>query len=230
MRIKRLNFIRGENFLERIVKRPLFWIIFTILGFSIPIVKTINRDLPRSLPYLYKISDYSLINSYGDSYGSKDLRGRVYVINFIFTSCGSICPNLMKKTQVVQKRLRGLGSRVAIITVTVDPENDTVGVLNKYSKKYRANPRVWKFLTGKKSKINNLILNELKLPVSEDTGSNDVMDIVHSERFVLVGQEGHVRGYYSIAKEDLNRMMIDIGLMVNRVNKDFVYNKKINSL
>ncbi len=173
-----------------------------------------NRVLPPDLPGLFKIPQFELTNEFDKPFGSKDLMGKVYLANFIFTSCPSSCPLTMKKTQIIQKRLRGLGTKVAIISLTVDPETDTPFVLNKFAREYKANPFVWTFLTGSKPKIKELLVNGFKVAVGEK--DSNMMDIAHSDKIILVDGLGMARGIYSTDKQSVDQMMIDVGILVNK--------------
>jgi protein SCO1 len=202
-----------RNFIQNLVLSKVFWSIFFILGFSIPILKSYFRPLPPDLPKYFQVPEFSLTNGFNENYGSENLKGRVYFANFMFTSCPATCPKLMKKVQLIQKRLRGLREQVGIISISVDPENDTPKKLLKYSMDMKANPEIWQFLTGKISEIENLLMKGFKVP---SVSSSSPMDIVHSEKMVLVDQEGMVRGYYSFSDHDINKLLIDIGLLVNK--------------
>jgi protein SCO1/2 len=173
-----------------------------------------KRVLPPDLPALYAIPNFELTNEFGKPFGSRDLSGRIYLANFIFSSCHSSCPVTMKKTQIIQKRLRGLGTKVAILSFSVDPERDTPQVLNKFARDYQANPFVWSFLTGPYDKIKDLLVNGFKVAVGEKDPS--MMDIAHSDKIILVDGTGMVRGLYSSDKQSVDQMMIDIGILINK--------------
>lgn len=225
MSSKSLSFKRDYVFIEKMVQMPIFWLLFVLLGFSYPIYRSLNRELPPELPVLFELPDYQLTNSFGEPFGSEDLKGRSYLANFIFTNCPTTCPAQMEKTQEIQKRIRGLGTKVGIVSFSVDPENDTPQVLHKYARSLSANPHVWTFLTAdKRSKIRDLLVDGFKVPMGDmeevdavvDREKITVWDIVHSERFALVDSQGRVRGYYSTTQTDIDKLMIDVGLLVNR--------------
>ncbi len=221
------GYVRKTTILEKLVSSKLFWALLVAFLFSYPIVKSINRTLPPPLPKLYKVPDYTLVNSFNKPFGSKDLKGKLYIAGFMFTSCPTTCPALMEKMDKVQKRVRGLGTKIALVTYSVDPEVDTPEVLFKYARKRKANPYVWSFLTGKKSEIKKVVIDGFKVPMGErepmtgNVGGEEVtlMDIAHSDKFVLVDWNGHVRSYYSTDKNGINQMMIDVGLLANSNEK-----------
>jgi protein SCO1/2 len=132
----------------------------------------------------------------------------------------------MEKMQEVQKRIRGVGDRMSLVTFTVDPETDTVEKLQKYSQELKASPQIWKFLTGDKNEIKKTLIDGFKVPMGDKApvtdlklGNSDLVlfDIVHTEKLVLVDEVGFVRGYYSTDKISIDQLMIDVGLMINRL-------------
>lgn len=211
-----VTYFRDKTFLEKLVLKKSFWALLVIFGFTFPLVKSIFRELPPELPILYKLNSYVLTDENGKEFGSNNLKGKVYIANFAFTSCPTICPDLMKKTQIIQKRIRGLGDRAAIVTFTVDPETDTPQTLFKYARELNANPYIWSFLTGPEEKLKDLINNGFKVPLGEKAQTENIYDITHSGKFVLVDGKNQIRGYYGDSKQDINKLMIDLGLLVNR--------------
>jgi protein SCO1/2 len=218
------GYIRESSFLEKLVRSKLFWIFFFILTFSYPIYRSMNRTLPPDLPKLFSVPKFTLTNEFGKPFGTEDLNGRFYVASFMFTSCPTTCPGLVERLKKVQKRVRGLGQKIAILSISVDPDWDTPEILYKYARKHKANPYIWSFLTGKRQQLKTLLIEGFKVPMGDkeavegSVGLEEVtlMDIVHTEKLVLVDDEGFARGYYSTDKHGMNKMMIDIGLLVNR--------------
>lgn len=211
-------FIRKSNFIEKLVSSKLFWALACSFLFAYPITKSINRMLPAELPVYSTVPDFRFTDENGNSYGTNELKGKVYIANFIFTSCQTACPLLLKKIQNVQHRIRGVIDRAAIVSFTVDPETDTSKVLFEKAREMKANPVVWRFLTASIADTKELLLNGFKVPVGDKVIANNVMDVAHSNKLVLVDQEGKIRGYYS-ADKDVNQLMIDLGLLINKKKK-----------
>ena len=217
-------FVRDESWLARLVRSPWVWFFFLSLLFTYPLVKSFLRELPPPKTAIGRIPSFSLINQFGKAFGSADLKGRAYLANFAFTACPTTCPALMQNLQKVQKRIRGLGQKVAIVTFSVDPVNDSPEVLFKHAQKYKANPHIWSFLTGEKKEIRELLLKGFKVPMGEreqfigkvDGEDLSLFDIAHTTKLVLVDGGGGIRGYYSTDKSGINNLMIDLGLLVNR--------------
>ena len=219
-----VGYIREETAVERLVRNKFVWIAFFLLTFSYPIYRSMNRVLPPELPRLGKVPEFQLTNGFGKPFGSKDLKGRIYMASFMFTTCPTTCPGLIERMKVAQKRLKGLGQKAALLSITVDPAYDKPEVLFKFARKNKANPYVWHFLTGSRQDLEALLIDGFKVPMGEKepvegvVGAEKVnlMDIAHTEKLVLVDTEGEIRGYYSTDKDGMNRLMIDVGLLVNR--------------
>lgn len=206
-----------QNFIKKIIVKKWFWIIFLSFSFSYPIVRSLNRELPPPPPVLYKLPDYQLINQFGKSFGSKDLKGRVYLANFIFTRCSASCKKITEAMFKIQKRMKGLGNHVAIVSFTVDPDFDTPNVLFKYSRENKANPFIWYYLTGAKNQVQNIVVDGFKLIMGDLTAKEapELVDIAHSEKIAFVDHLGQIRGFYAIDENSVNQLMIDLGVFIN---------------
>ena len=121
--------------------------------------------------------------------------------------------------QKIQKRVKGLGDRIALLSFSVDPENDTPKRLFKVARKWKANPYIWKFLTADLDHVKSVLVDGFKVPIGDKKYSKSIYDIAHSEKIVLVDQKGFIRGYYKMEKNDINRLMIDLGLLANNAFK-----------
>lgn len=213
--IKPVQPLRSSNIVEKIIRTKTFWVLFLLFGFSYPIYRSLNRTLPPELPIIAEVPEYELISENGQRFGSKELGGRVYLANFIFSRCPTICPKMLGDLQKVQKRIKGTGQKVAVVTFTVDPEHDNEKVLFDLARKYDANPFVWTFLTGTdKDALFKLYRDGFKVGVEQNP--QDLFDIAHSEKIVLVDQSNRVRGFYSFEENSINQLMIDVGLLINR--------------
>lgn len=207
--------LRSSNIVEKVIRTKTFWVLFLLFGFSYPIYRSLNRTLPPELPIIAEVPEFELISENGQRFGSKELDGRVYLANFIFSRCPSICPKMLGELQKVQKRIKGTGKKVAIVTFTVDPEHDNEKVLFDLARKYDANPFTWTFLTGTdKDALFKLYRDGFKVGVEQNP--QDLFDIAHSEKIVLVDQSNRVRGFYAFEENSINQLMIDVGLLINR--------------
>lgn len=210
---------RKNNVIEKLVSSKLFWFIAVSFLFAYPIAKSIKRQLPAELAIISRLPEFQFTDETGKRFGTKELEGKVYLANFIFTSCQTVCPNLLSKIQTIQHRLRGVIDRAAIVSFTVDPQHDTPEVLYNKARDLNANPNVWRFLSAPIAETKKLLIEGFKVPMGEKELAESVWDVAHSNKLVLVDQLGNIRGYYSTEKDDVNKLMIDIGLLINRDNK-----------
>jgi protein SCO1/2 len=164
-------------------------------------------------PILGEVPDFELINRDGSSVGLSDFAGRLWVADFIFTRCALSCPRMTSQMM----RLAGSlpeAAEVALVSFTVDPENDSPEVLDSYATSLGIDQPDWFFLTGDRQQLELLTIDGFKLPIVRDP-PEEVADprepILHSERFVLVDGEGRIRGYYRPNEEgERERLHSDI--------------------
>lgn len=144
----------------------------------------------------HKIEPFSFTNQDGRTMTEKDMDGKIYVVEYFFTTCEGICPKMNDNMVKVYQAFRGQND-VAILSHTVNPEIDTVEQLKRYSLKYDADPSQWNFVTGDKMALYKMAINSYLVTAVEDTTKKDIMpDFIHSEKFVLVDKEKHIRGFY----------------------------------
>jgi protein SCO1/2 len=145
---------------------------------------------PAALEKYWTLPDFALTERSGRTVHLADLAGKVWVADFIYTTCPGPCPVLSGHLSDLQKAV-GADDRVRFVSITVDPENDTPEVLKTYAERFHAGER-WLFLTGKKDDIAALARDGFKLPVADATAAG--APIAHSTRFILVDKTGAVRG------------------------------------
>jgi protein SCO1/2 len=186
-------------------KNPFVWA--AIAGMiALPMVRPLFRHEPKPPPVLWQIPSFSLTDHDGKAAGSDTLRGKVYVVGFFFTNCRSICPKLMEAKKSLQKRYKQWKADVHLVSITIDPENDTPAVLRAYAKKLGADLSSWTFLTGKDKAIRDLINKGFKSHVGPKTMKNGVLDIAHTGNLALVDHKGRLRGTYRTDKEGLDEV------------------------
>jgi protein SCO1/2 len=180
------------------MKRPLLIALaVSVLGSTVAIAMLRARVQP--LPRLGEVPAFSLVNLDDKPFGSRDLDGRPWVVDFVFTSCPSICPRMTEDMARLQQWIggHGLDGRVRLVSISVDPKTDTPAVLRGYAERFHARPASWAFLTGDPATIENAIVNGFKIAVGrEKDDSEDGFSIVHGTKFVLVDGKRQIRGYY----------------------------------
>lgn len=140
---------------------------------------------------------FSFKNQHAQAMGSADLKGKVWVANFIFTRCPTVCPRLSKIMAKVQQRTEALGDRVQLVSFSVDPEYDQPPILAAFAKQFGATKR-WSFLTGDVDQVKETVINGLKIGVDRDGDKDNVPNITHGTHFVLMDPALAIRGYYAV--------------------------------
>ncbi len=159
------------------------------------------------------LPDFSFTERSGQTLSRKDLLGRVWIADFIFTSCAGPCPLMSRHMQRLQTDLADLKS-LRLVSFSVDPERDTPEVLRTYGERYDADPQRWLFLTGPMDRIYDIAIKGFKITVE---AARENYQIIHDTRFILVDAEGAIRGYYdSASAEDLQRLRQDASELVRR--------------
>lgn len=144
----------------------------------------------------HKAKDITLVNQLGDTVTLDSLRNKILVINFFFTRCPTICPGLAMRIKKLQESFTGKDndSIVQFISISVDPENDSVPQLRKFADRFTSNHDNWWFVTGNKKEIYDFGLNELKASIAD----SDVDSIfIHTPYFFLLDKHRVVRGWYN---------------------------------
>jgi cytochrome oxidase Cu insertion factor (SCO1/SenC/PrrC family) len=152
------------------------------------------------------LPSFELVNQDAQPFGSAQLAGKIWIADFIFTSCPGPCPIISSRMSELQKPLAK--TDIHLVSFTVDPEKDTPEVLRGYAEKLHAQPKRWDFLTGSRAAIYALTRDGFKLAVSD--GSDEAGMPVHSTRVVLVDRRGAIRGYYdALAPDAVTKLLAD---------------------
>lgn len=156
----------------------------------------------------HKIADFAFTNQNGKTITQKDYEGKIYVADFFFTTCGSICPKMTTNLVEVQKAILN-NPKVMLLSHTVTPEIDSVPVLKAYAVKNGVVDSKWNLVTGDKKDIYTMAR---KSYLAVKLGKPDELyDMVHTENFVLVDSKRRVRGFYDgTDKKEIERLIADI--------------------
>lgn len=156
----------------------------------------------------HTIADFSFINQNGKTITQKDYEGKIYVADFFFTTCGSICPKMTANLAEVQKAI-AKNPKVMLLSHTVMPDIDSVSVLKAYALKNGVDDKKWNLVTGDKKHIYSMAR---KSYLAVKLGKPDELyDMVHTENFVLVDAQKRVRGFYDgTNQDDIKRLIEDI--------------------
>ncbi len=141
----------------------------------------------------HTVQPFSFINQYHDTVNEKTIENKIYVADFFFATCQSICPKMSSQLVHVQNAFKN-DNNVLILSHTVNPSNDTVEVLNGYAQTYGAVKNKWHLLTGNKKAIYDMARYSYLVNALEDDGTAE--GFLHSELFVLVDAQKRIRGMY----------------------------------
>jgi len=155
----------------------------------------LKARMAKPLPVLGSVADFHLTNQLGQAVSLADLRGHVWIADFIFTRCPGPC---LKMTRQMKELTLALSPRARLVTLTTDPEFDTPAVLKTYAERFGADPDRWRFLTGPREEVTSLGVQSLKLTAvekkpEERESPGDLF--VHSTIFVLVDKQGRIRAF-----------------------------------
>ncbi len=156
------------------------------------------------LPVLRTISSMDLVDQEGEPVNLQTFRGQPWFANIIFTRCPGPCARMTQKMRQLQEALPAEASEVQLVSLTTDPDFDTPEVLSQYARKFQADIRSWKFLTGTKEEIVRVSTQEWLLVMlekgeAERESPNDIF--LHSTLTVLMDGLGRIRGTYEILEE-----------------------------
>lgn len=161
------------------------------------------------------VPDFSLTERNGSTVSLAQLRGKIWIADFIYTSCVDTCPLQTATMAKLQAEYAGKPD-IQLVSFSVDPERDTPQALTVYAAKYQADSKRWFFLTGQRDQIINLVQQGFHLAVAAIPDDVDPSGTIpHSPRFVLVDKKGRIRGYYDTRElEALARLKNDIDTLV----------------
>jgi protein SCO1/2 len=164
---------------------------FIILVFGIwAVPKIIDRLTNKTLVKFEKVPDFKLTDQHHNTVTNKNLKDKVYVLEFFFASCPTICPKMHKSLLKLQDTFYG-NPNFGIVSITIDPKRDTPDALNKYAKEHNATLKNWYFLTGEKEEIYNLSNEGFKLYAGENAEAEGGFE--HSGLFALIDKNGFIR-------------------------------------
>ena len=170
---------------------------------------------PQSaLPVLWQGPEFALIDQTGRPFASSELAGKVVLANFVFTTCTDVCPLLTGTMARVRDELRVarlLADKAMLVSFSVDPEHDTPAALAEYGARFNADPAEWKFLTGDRRQIDDLLLTGYKVGAPPRIAKPGAApEIVHTNRFALVDGRGQVRAVLSGDDLDVPRLVEEV--------------------
>ena len=206
---------------KKTLERPWLWSAFGALLLAIPVAATLAAHAHKGPPKLGRVPEFALTDQTGAPFATRDLDGKVWVADFVFTSCSMACPKLTGEMAKLQRYLqnRGQDARTRLVSISVDPERDTPERLAAYAAGFHADAQFWKFATGPSQAIQDAVVRGFKLGVSKekDESSAEGFTILHGTKFVLVDARGEIRGYYDADDAiQMARLREDVSGLVER--------------
>jgi protein SCO1/2 len=211
---------RRVPFTARLIQHPLVWAVVMGILFGVPVYRSMTRRLTASPPILGGLPAFTLTDQRGQAFGSRELAGKVWVADFIFTACQTACPLLSERMAQVGKRARHLGPDFHLVSISVDPERDTPDRLAAYAARFGANPISWSFLTGPEQAIQATVVDGFKVGAGKERragadGGPGFWEIFHGEKLVLVDRQLRIRGYFDATPEGVDKLLEAVSRVVN---------------
>ena len=170
-----------------------------------------EKEVVKNDTVYHTIGNFRLVNQDSVTVTNETLEGKIYVADFFFTSCRTICPVMKTQLMRVYEAVED-DSEVAIVSHTIDPEYDTVGLLHDYAERLGVKSNKWHFLTGNKDSIYYLAQTSYFVTAMEDEGQED--GFIHSGAFLLIDKHGRIRGKYDGTKEEeVDKLLQDIEVL-----------------
>ncbi len=193
---------------------------------SVPLVSLLGLVLLASCrrheppPELVTLPSFSLTEAHGGSFGTSQMKGRVWIADFFFTQCPTYCPLLTEKMKGLRERLKDVHEGLGMLSISVDPAHDTPEVLRRYAAEHGIDADAtglppWRMLTGETDAIVQVVVGAFRLPISaprplpKERGEPGGYEILHARHLVLVDERGIVRGFYRTDPEDMERLERD---------------------
>lgn len=167
---------------------------------------------------MFAAPEFSLPERSGRLFSSAELKGKVWVADFIFAHCAGSCPLLSQKMKTFQDAWKG-NPDFRLVTLTVDPDRDTTQVLKAYADDYHADPAQWFFLTGKKADVYKTIRQGFREVAEPNSEPDPGFDFIHTTRLVLVDGHGQIRGFYDGESDDeVKKLQQDVKYLMSSRN------------
>lgn len=198
-----------------------------VVGGSIVAAPFLHRPGAPAPPVLGQVPTFSLTDQANRTVTDGDLRGKVWVADFFFTRCTTICPLLTERVAGVERwaAAEHLDGKLAFVSFSVDPERDTPAVLAEYAAKHAADPARWHFLTGDAKAIERASVDGFRLALSRTPRANgapagdgpDGATVLHGMKLILVDGDGRIRGYYDASPDGLPHLEADARRLVEEL-------------
>lgn len=188
-----------------------FFLAFLVGILSLHIIKhfaLMRRSAPEPM---VTVPEWKLTDQNGQTFGKNDLKGKLFIVYYFFTSCPSICPELTIAMKQVNDRLQKHGDRVHFVGISVDPETDTPEVLKRFMKTEALENPNWHYLTGTKPEIYDVVVEKMRVHIGEKKpvtmNGQGLYDVAHLAQLALFDQEGDLRGLFRTDSMELSALV-----------------------
>ena len=205
----------SDLIVKKFDKSTLIWVVLGVIiigiaGVNLWSMFDTKSEMPVTKTAAVSVPDFNLTTQQGEPLTLSDMKGKIWIADFIFTNCPTICPAMTHEMASLQSEF--IAEPVYFVSFSVDPERDTSDVLSRYAKAYGADDRRWHFLTGDKTDIYQLAEKGFSLAA----GHNGT-ELLHSTRFVLITPDGNIYDYYdSRSKPALLRLRRDVKILLEK--------------
>ena len=197
-------------------KKAISYLVFFGLllgGFYYAMIKYTDFEEVK-LPVLNTVQPFVFLRQDSIMAEQKDIRNRVYVAEYFFTTCKGICPKMNKNMKAIYEQFK-TDSSFLIVSHTVNPDTDSLPVLRHYADSLGADVSNWWFLTGSKESLYKTARESYLLDDPKNSTKNIDEQFLHTQFFTLVDRQGRVRGVYDgIKKEEVDQLMTDIKTLI----------------
>ena len=171
--------------------------------------KLVDSSIIHKSKY-HKISDFDLVNQNGEKITQEFYQDKIYIADFFFTTCPSICPIMTKNMYDLQQKLKD-DNEILLLSHTVMPEVDSIQQLKKYALENNIDDDKWNLVTGDKKQIYDLARKSYLAVEDSEFGA---FDMIHTENFMLIDKQRQIRGFYDgTNKEEIERLLTDLEIL-----------------
>lgn len=197
-------------------KKAISYLVFFALllgGFYYAMIKYTDFEEVK-LPVLNTVQPFEFLRQDSTMVAQTDVRNRIYLAEYFFTTCKGICPKMNKNMKIIYEQFKS-DSNFLIVSHTVNPETDSLPVLRHYADSLGADVSNWWFLTGSKEKLYKTARESYLLDDPKNSSKNIDEQFLHTQFFTLVDRQGRVRGVYDgIKKEEVDQLLKDIQTLI----------------
>lgn len=182
--------------------------------------RVVREQKKNQLPVIgaeqaHHVAEFSFMDQDGHVVTNADVKGKICVVEYFFTTCKGICPKMNEHMALVYQAFKG-NDKVIILSHTVDPKTDTVQAMKAYSMRFDADGRYWKFLSGDKKRLYDMARYSYLISAQDDTAGVGIdADFIHDKQYSLVDGFGRVRGFYDgLDRKSVDKLIQDIRVLL----------------